>query len=136
MSTTKTEMKKTQTNDDNIPINFEEVTKAYENLLSVVESMKVDYTNFCTNRNKSAGVRLRGSLLASKKICDFTRKEILTVVKSIPIKHRAPKVEEKSSEDLIPLEKTSEDQEEKTEESENLDEKIIKKAGEVIASKK
>ena len=140
MTGTKPEEKKTQKQDDSIVISFDEVTKNYDNLLLVVDSMKPDYTNFITNNNKAAGVRMRGSLLASKKICDSTRKEILATIKSIPVKHRPAKLKIEDTEEKIeepeklkPIVRSSEEDELDKLSTAAVEEKICKKAQDVIS---
>lgn len=60
----------------------------YEQLKSLIESIKSDFEKFQNRKVKAAGHRVRCNLLNSKKLCDILRKQIMLEIKAIPTKHR------------------------------------------------
>ena len=63
----------------------------YMALKAVVLVCDTDYDKFTRDHVKVSASRLRGNLLAAKKLCDVVRKQVLEDLKSLPSKPRAKK---------------------------------------------
>lgn len=71
------------------------IDENYDNLKAVITALSQDYDKFKTKRVKAAGQRVRSGLLHSKKLCDTLRRQVLELIRQIPIKHRSSDEEEK-----------------------------------------
>jgi hypothetical protein len=66
----------------------------YETLKATCDAMTSDFEKFNGKKIKACGQRVRSNLLTIKKLCDTLRKQIITDIKEIPIKHRIDTDEE------------------------------------------
>ena len=64
------------------------MTDNYKDLQALIECLNLDFEKFNTKKVKAAGQRSRNSLLNCKKLCDTIRKQILSDMKQLPIRHR------------------------------------------------
>ena len=92
----------------------------YKDLQALIECLNIDFDKFREKNVKAAGQRARNNLLNTKKVCDKLRKQILTQIKTIPVKHRISddedsKSEDNKSEDNKSVEEIEEKKEEKKE---------------------
>lgn len=60
----------------------------YKDLQALIECLNIDFDKFQKKKVKAAGQRARNNLLNTKKLCDTLRKQIITEIKEIPVKHR------------------------------------------------
>jgi hypothetical protein len=63
----------------------------YKALKSTIIVCDTDYDRFTQDMIKVSAGRLRGNLLAVKKLCDVVRKQVLEDLKALPSKPRAKK---------------------------------------------
>jgi len=66
------------------------MTQTYNMLVEAVAGLDADFTKFSKKSNKSAGSRVRMTLLSVKKLSDSLRKQILAQQKAIPKKEKLP----------------------------------------------
>jgi len=66
------------------------IDENYKDLQALIECLNIDVDKFQEKKIKAAGQRARSNLLNTKKLCDTLRKQILTEIKAIPVKHRFP----------------------------------------------
>lgn len=78
------------------------MSENYETLKATVDAMTSDFEKFNLKKIKAAGQRARSNLLTIKKLCDTLRKQIITDIKEIPIKHRIDTDDEVTVETLEP----------------------------------
>ena len=81
----------------------------YKDLQALIECLNIDFDKFREKNVKAAGQRARNNLLNTKKVCDKLRKQILTQIKTIPVKHRISDDEDSKSEDNKSEDNKSED---------------------------
>ena len=115
------------------------IKENYNNLKALVDAMNSDYDKYESKKVKAAGARVRNQLLNCKKLCGVLRKQIITEINKIPIKHRT-KHEEGKEYEKNPV--SSEGEDEKSEilepeivEPEIVEPEIIKVGGEKIEIK-
>jgi hypothetical protein len=63
----------------------------YKALKSTIIVCDTDYDRFTQDMIKVSAGRLRGNLLAVKKLCDVVRKQVLEDLKALPSKPKAKK---------------------------------------------
>ena len=80
----KEEIKEMETNTE-----IKTIDENYENLKAVITALTQDYEKFKSKKVKAAGQRVRNGLLNTKNLCDTLRKQVLTDIREIPIKHRS-----------------------------------------------
>ena len=66
------------------------IEQTYGMLVDAVDGLNVDFVKFTEKSNKSAGSRVRATLLQVKKLSDSLRKQILAKQKAIPKKEKLP----------------------------------------------
>jgi hypothetical protein len=83
----------------------------YKALKATIIVCDTDYDRFTQDRVKVSAGRLRGNLLAVKKLCDVVRKQVLEDLKALPSKSRVKKsvVEDPVEEPVVeePVEEAS-----------------------------
>ena len=79
---------------DNTIIQEKPIDEIYGNLKAIIIALEQDYEKFKSKKIKVAGTRVRNTLLHCKKLCDVLRKQLLTQINKLPVKHRS-----KSSDD-------------------------------------
>ena len=77
------------------------IDENYDNLKAVITALNQDYEKFKSKKVKIAGQRVRNGLLNTKKLCDILRKQVLTDIREMPIKHRKSAIEEEKEEQKI-----------------------------------
>lgn len=80
----KEEIKEMETNTE-----IKTIDENYDNLKAVITALTQDYEKFKSKKVKAAGQRVRNGLLNTKKLCDTLRKQVLSDIREIPIKHRS-----------------------------------------------
>lgn len=66
-------------------------TNHHEELKKIHEVIAINYEKFHTKGVKTAGTRLRNSLMDSRKLVDLMRKDVLEKSKEMPVKKRTDK---------------------------------------------
>ena len=94
----KEEIKEMETNTE-----IKTIDENYDNLKAVITALTQDYEKFKSKKVKAAGQRVRNGLLNTKKLCDTLRKQVLSDIREIPIKHRSKSEEEEVKEQSDPL---------------------------------
>ena len=82
------------------------MSENYETLKATADAMTSDFEKFNSKKIKAAGQRVRSNLLTIKKLCDTLRKQIITDIKDIPIKHRIDTDEETPEVETVEVETT------------------------------
>ena len=89
-----------------VEVKVNSITENYKDLQALIECLNVDMDKFQNKKVKVAGQRARNNLLNCKKLCDTLRKQIITEISEIPVKHRIKDVEVKE-EKVDPIEPPS-----------------------------
>jgi hypothetical protein len=69
-------------------VKINSIDENYKDLQALIECLNIDMDKFQKKNVKAAGQRARNNLLNTKKLCDILRKQIITEIKEIPVKHR------------------------------------------------
>jgi hypothetical protein len=73
------------------------ISENYINIKAVIVALEQDYEKFENKKVKVAGARVRNNLLNIKKLCDILRKQVLSQIKELPIKHRTKSSDDEDS---------------------------------------
>jgi hypothetical protein len=65
----------------------------FERIKGLTNTLAIDFIKL-DKKVKCSGARVRQTLLDIKKLCDLMRRQVLSQVKEIPIKHRVKKTKE------------------------------------------
>ena len=65
----------------------------FERIKGLTNTLAIDFIKL-DKKVKCSGTRVRQTLLDIKKLCDLMRRQVLSQVKEIPIKHRVKKTNE------------------------------------------
>jgi hypothetical protein len=65
----------------------------FERIKGLTNTLAIDFVKL-DKKVKCSGARVRQTLLDIKKLCDLMRRQVLSQVKEIPIKHRVKKTKE------------------------------------------
>jgi hypothetical protein len=65
----------------------------FERIKGLTNTLSIDFIKL-DKKVKCSGARVRQTLLDIKKLCDLMRRQVLSQVKEIPIKHRVKKTKE------------------------------------------
>ena len=79
---------------DNTIIQEKPIDEIYGNLKAIIIALDQDYEKFKSKKIKVAGARVRNTLLHCKKLCDMLRKQLLTQINKLPVKHRSKSSDE------------------------------------------
>ena len=74
----------------------------FERIKGLTNTLAIDFIKL-DKKVKCSGTRVRQTLLDIKKLCDLMRRQVLSQVKEIPIKHRVKKTKENCLLEAEPL---------------------------------